>query len=341
MNRIRGDNMLEIGSVVDEKYRILCEIGRGGMSIVYMAVNERINRTCAIKEVYRHGGVDFDEIKKGFMIEIEMLRRLSHAHLPNINDVIDKEDTFLIVMDYIEGNTLDKSLQEFGPQPQELVFDWAKQLCNVLGYLHTRKPPIIYRDVKPSNIMLKPDGNLILIDFGTAREFKEENLADTTCLGTLGYAAPEQFGGRGQTDARTDIYGLGATLYHLVTGKNPCEPPYELLPIRKINPALSARLQKIIQKCTKNDPDDRYQSCEELMYELEHYVFLNLPRKINFYRKPLNILISIIKSRKRNNDAEKENSAISNSFVTDDPKIIKYNANLIKMQHDDSANMEL
>ena len=174
-------------------------------------------------------------------------------------------------MDYIQGNSLNKAIDEYGAQPQDHVIAWAKQLCDVLGYLHTRTPAIIYRDMKPANIMLKPDGNVTLIDFGTAREFKEKNLADTTCLGTVGYAAPEQFGGMGQTDARTDIYCLGATLYHLVTGMNPCEPPYEIKPIREINPSLSSGLERIIQKCTQRDPNDRYQSAAELMYALEHY----------------------------------------------------------------------
>lgn len=174
-------------------------------------------------------------------------------------------------MDYIEGNSLNRALEEYGAQPQEFVIKWAKQLCDVLGYLHSRQPPIIYRDMKPANIMLKPDGNVTLIDFGTAREFKAKNLADTTCLGTVGYAAPEQFGGMGQTDARTDIYCLGATLYHLVTGCNPSEPPYEMKPIRQINPGLSGGLERIILKCTQRNPADRYQSAAELMYALDHY----------------------------------------------------------------------
>lgn len=267
--------MLQIGSVIDGKYRILSEIGRGGMSVVYMAINEKANKTWAIKEVRRDGVVNYDEVKQGLIVETEMLKKLKHDHLPSIVDVIDQEDTFLIVMDYIEGNHLGKSLEESGAQPQELVIEWAKQLCDVLGYLHSRKPPIIYRDMKPSNVMLRPDGNLMLIDFGTAREFKERNLADTTCLGTVGYAAPEQFGGRGQTDIRTDIYCLGATLYHLVTGKNPSEPPYEILPIRDVNTSLSDGLQRIIQKCTQKNPEDRYQSCAELMYDLEHYEIMD------------------------------------------------------------------
>lgn len=263
--------MLEIGSLVDGKYKILSEIGHGGMSVVYMAINEKANKTWAVKEVRKDGVLDFDAVKQGLIVETDMLKRLKHPNLPSIIDVIENEDTFLIVMDYIEGNSLSKALEEYGAQPQEYVIEWAKQLCDVFGYLHTRTPPIIYRDMKPANVMLKPDGNLTLIDFGTAREFKEKNLADTTCLGTVGYAAPEQFGGMGQTDARTDIYCLGATLYHLVTGCNPSEPPYEIKPIREINPSLSSGLERIILKCTQRNPEDRYQSAAELMYALEHY----------------------------------------------------------------------
>lgn len=263
--------MLEIGSVVDSKYKILSKIGQGGMSVVYMAINEKANKTWAVKEVRKDGIKDFEVVKQGLIVETDMLKKLSHPNLPSIVDVIEDNEMFIIVMDYIEGNTLNKALEEYGAQPQEYVIEWAKQLCDVLGYLHSRTPAIIYRDMKPSNVMLKPNGNLMLIDFGTAREFKERNLADTTCLGTVGYAAPEQFGGKGQTDARTDIYCLGATLYHLVTGQNPCEPPYEIRPIRELNPSLSSGLEKIIAKCTQRNPDDRYQSCAELLYALEHY----------------------------------------------------------------------
>ena len=134
-----------------------------------------------------------------------------------------------------------------------------------------QNPPIIYRDMKPANIMLQPNGNIKLIDFGIAREYKEHNLEDTVSLGTKGYAAPEQFGGKGQTDQRTDIYCLGVTLYHLVTGKNPCEPPYEIYPIRYWNPNLSSGLESIILKCTRINPEERYQSCAELLYAILHY----------------------------------------------------------------------
>ena len=263
--------MLEIGSLIEGKYKILNKVGQGGMSVVYLAMNEKANKQWAVKEVRKDGMQDFEVVKQGLVAETNILKKLSHPNLPSIIDVIDTEESFIIIMDYIQGNPLNKALEEFGAQPQENVVEWARQLTDVLGYLHSRNPAIIYRDMKPSNIMLKPDGNVMLIDFGTAREYKEKNLADTTCLGTVGYAAPEQFGGMGQTDARTDIYCLGATLYHLVTGMNPCEPPYEIKPIREINPALSSGLEKIILKCTQRDPNDRYQSAAELMYALEHY----------------------------------------------------------------------
>ncbi len=263
--------MLEVGSLVDGKYKILNKVGQGGMSVVYLAMNERANKQWAVKEVRKDGVLDFESVKQGLVAETDILKKLSHPHLPSIIDVIDTEDSFIIIMDYVQGNSLDKALKQFGAQPQEDVIEWAKQLCDVLGYLHTREPAIIYRDMKPANVMLKPDGTISLIDFGTAREHKASKVEDTTCLGTRGYAAPEQYGGRGQTDARTDIYCLGATIYHLVTGLNPSEPPYEIRPIRQIDPSLSSGLEKIILKCTQNDPNDRYQSCAELMYALEHY----------------------------------------------------------------------
>lgn len=276
--------MLEIGSLVDGKYKILNKIGQGGMSVVYLAMNERANKQWAVKEVRRDGVKNFEIVRQGLLVETDLLKKLNHPNLPSIVDVIDGDSTFLIVMDYIEGRPLENVLCEYGAQEQEEVVEWAKQLCDVLAYLHSRKPPIIYRDMKPSNIMLRPDGKVMLIDFGTAREFKEGSTADTTCLGTQGYAAPEQYGGCGQTDARTDIYCLGASLYHLLTGHNPGEPPYEMYPIRYWNQELSSGLEEIILKCTQKNPKDRYQSCGELLYALEHYREMDIE-----YRKTQNL----------------------------------------------------
>lgn len=264
--------MLEIGSLVDNKYKILSEVGRGGMSVVYLAINERANKTWAVKEIRKDGVCNFEAVKQGLVVETDMLKKLNHDHLPSIIDVIDLDDSFIIVMDYIEGKSLQHVINNGGAQPQELVIQWGIQLCDVLGYLHSRTPAIIYRDMKPANVMLKPNGDVMLIDFGTAREFKNRAMVeDTTCLGTRGYAAPEQFGGRGQTDARTDIYCLGATLYHLITGHSPAEPPYEIKPLSYWNSSYAGSgLEYIISKCCQQDPDARYQNCAELMYDLEH-----------------------------------------------------------------------
>lgn len=264
--------MAVVGQTIDDKYEILKLIGQGGMSKVYLAMDKRLNKQWAIKEIEKRAKDKNNEIViQSAIAEANLIKQLDHPAIVRIVDIIDNGDVIYIIEDYIEGETLSTILENNGAQPQELVIEWAMQICEALEYLHTRKPPIIYRDMKPANVMLKPDGNIKVIDFGIAREYKDQSLADTVSLGTKGYAAPEQFGGRGQTDARTDVYCLGVTLYHLLTGQNPCEPPYEIYPIRHWNPQLSAGLEAIIQKCTQLNPDDRYQSCAELLYALHHY----------------------------------------------------------------------
>lgn len=265
-------NDLKIGSVIDDKYKIIAQIGKGGMSKVWLALNEKVNKQWAVKEVKRFKKVGNQVITQNIMQEVGILTHLRHEHLPSIVDVIVTDEKILIVMDYIQGRTLKDIIDEKGTLDYREVVDWSIQLCEVLSYLHNRKPAIIYRDIKPANIMLEPSGNIMLIDFGTAREYKEENLLeDTTCLGTRGYAAPEQYGGAGQTDERTDIYNLGATMYHLVTGKNPSKPPYEMRPVREWSPYISSGLEQIILKATESDPNKRYQSVDDLQYALEHY----------------------------------------------------------------------
>lgn len=289
--------MLEIGSLVDGKYKILSEIGHGGMSVVYMAINEKANKTWAVKEVRKDGKMDFNTVRQGLVAEIETLKKLKHPNLPSIVDVIEDEDSFIIVMDYIEGRSLDKIIEENGAQPETFVVEWAKQLCDVLGYLHSRTPPIIYRDMKPANVMLKPDGNIMVIDFGTAKN-NEIDLGETTGIGTIGYAAPEQYigSGLGRTDARTDIYCLGITMYHLLTNIDPCKNLISDKSIRAVNPALSHGLDAIIQKCTQYQPSDRYQSCAELMYDLENYEILEPLYKKKQKRKLGSFFITILLS---------------------------------------------
>ncbi len=138
--------MLEIGSVIDGKYKILNKVGQGGMSVVYLAMNERANKQWAIKEIRKDGTSDYEVVKQGLIAETDILKRLNHPNLPSIIDVIDRDDTFLIVMDYIEGNPLSDAIEHYGAQNQEDVIEWAKELCDVLGYLHSRQPAIIYRE---------------------------------------------------------------------------------------------------------------------------------------------------------------------------------------------------
>lgn len=261
----------KIGTVIDGKYEILKLIGTGGMSYVYLAMDQRLNKQWAVKEIKKTANGKNDEIiENSLLAEANLMKKLDHPALPRIVDIIDNGKTIYVIMDYIEGESLDKILNEYGAQPQELVIDWAKQICDALQYLHSQKPPIIYRDMKPANIMLKPEGNIKIIDFGIAREYKEQSLADTKVLGTKGYASPEHYGNR-QTDARSDIYTLGMTMHHLLTGVDPRPADYMYAPIRQWNPELSGGLERIIDKCTALDPDDRYQTCNELMYALEHY----------------------------------------------------------------------
>ena len=236
--------MAEIGSIIDGKYKILTEIGRGGMSIVYLAMDTRLNKQWAVKEVRKKGNGKNNEVfENSLLTEANMMKRLDHPSLPRIVDIIDNGVTIFVVIDYIEGESLDKVLDEYGIQKEEQVIGWAKQLCDALSYLHSQKPPIIYRDMKPANVMLKPEGNIKIIDFGIAREYKEQKLADTTVLGAKGYAPPEQY--TGQTDERSDIFALGMTMHHLLTGIDPRKGK-AYAPVRVWNPELSEGIEIII-----------------------------------------------------------------------------------------------
>ena len=146
--------MLENGTIVDGKYKILDKIGQGGMSVVYLAMNEKVNKQWAIKEVRKDVTDNFEVVRQGLITETNLLKKLKHPNLPSIIDIIDTDETFLIVMDFIEGVTLSVYLEDNGPQPQEKVIGWASQLCDVLSYLHSRENPIIFRDIKSGNVML-------------------------------------------------------------------------------------------------------------------------------------------------------------------------------------------
>lgn len=258
--------MTEIGTVIEGKYEIVKEIGRGGMSVVYLAMDMRLRKNWAVKEILKKGRDKNDEIAvNSLLTEANLMKKFNHPALPRIVDIIDNGTTIYVVMDYIEGQSLDIVLKEYGVQSEENVIKWAKQICDALSYLHSQKPPVIYRDMKPSNLMLD-DGNIKIIDFGIAREYKEENLADTKVLGTEGFASPEAFSG--QTDARSDIFSLGKTMHNLLTGVYPKGIAYA--PVRNYVPELSEGIELIIDKCVEPAAENRYQSCADLLYDLSH-----------------------------------------------------------------------
>lgn len=264
--------MLQPGELVYSRYEILNTVGKGGMSVVYRVKDLQTQTILALKDVKRAAQGDNQVVEQSLVAEGRMLMQLSDPHLPKIYDIIEEQDRIMLVMDFIQGESLDRVIAREGAQSVDRVLDWGMQICQALHYLHTQPVPIIYRDMKPSNVMLQPDGTLKIIDFGTARTEKVgvAMQADTICIGTAGFAAPEQFGGIGQSTARTDIFCLGATLYNMVTGHSPCDRPIGILPLEQWNPALAnTPISEIITKCTRNDPDARYQTAMELYADLQ------------------------------------------------------------------------
>lgn len=247
-----------------QNYRIIRKINEGGMSEIFLAEQLRTKKQLVVKSVSKNQGIELN-----FLAEADILIRLDHDMLPKIYDIFDEEDNVYIVEDFVDGMGLDVWLKNYGHAPEEMALAWFKELCRVLQYLHNNRPnPIIYRDMKPSNIMLQPDGRLKLIDFGIAREYKRGNTDDTTYIGTRGYAAPEQFG-KSQSDARTDIYSLGITMYHILTGKGPNEEPFCSKPLREMDPSISVGMERIVNRCIQRDKTERYQSVEELLRDLD------------------------------------------------------------------------
>lgn len=267
-----GRGGLVKGDIVKGRYEILRLIGGGGTSRVFLAADLRLsNKQWAIKEVDRHATDPAGRpIEQCLASEAYLLSRLGHPGIVDIVDFEKTEDYVYVVMDHVEGQSLDKVVREQGPQSEEDVQRWMLQICDAVGYLHRQNPPVIYRDMKPNNIMLHPDGYVKLVDLGVAREYKDEARKDTIAFGTTGYAAPEQYG-KAQTDARTDIYGLGATMWHLLGGE---APPVEFpLPnVREKNERVGEGFADvIIPQCTQLERDARYQTCEELAADLEIY----------------------------------------------------------------------
>jgi serine/threonine protein kinase len=255
---------LEAGTLLQKRYLIERLIGGGGMGMVYLAQDQRLaNRPCAIKEMVDHF-IDPQqriEANEYFAREADTLAQLKHNAIPAISDRFDDQNRHYLVMEYVEGRDLEQELAaRGGPLPEGLVIDIARQLCDVLGYLHTLTPPIVYRDMKPSNVMLTPRGRVVLVDFGIARLFKAQRKG--TMIGTLGFAPPEQY--QGVADPRGDIYSLGATLHYVTTGRDPEKfPPFSFPPVRDLRPEISSNLGGAIDRALAYEMNDRPASIQE------------------------------------------------------------------------------
>lgn len=264
-----------IGEIIDGKYEVVKLIGRGGFNTIYLVRDVHTNKNWAMKVCDKKKPHYSLAVRESILMEPHMVMKLNHPAIPKVLDIIENEEGIFIIREYIEGETLETIVKMHGAQPADKVVEWGKQLCDALGYIHSLTPPHIYRDMKPANVILKPDGTIKIIDFDTMRTYEEKQSYDTWCFGTVGYAAPEQYGS-GHTDIRADIYGLGMTMFRLVSGINPAK--YEIKPICKINPSLPKGLEYIITKCTRRNPDERYQSCSELMADLNNYMDLPKPK---------------------------------------------------------------
>ena len=250
------------------RYLILRKLGQGGMGAVYQATDNHLSdKLVALKEMSDAALVD--PVEKGqaldaFRQEARLLSALSHPNLPRVTDYFSQGSRQYLAMDFVEGHTLSDLLGSCStPFPETLVLQWADQLCDVLHYLHGRTPPIVFRDLKPANIMVAPDQkNIKLIDFGIARLFKPGARKDTITLGTPGYAPPEQYG-KSQSDARSDVYALGATLHHLLSLRDPGDQPFKFPPLRTLNLAVSPQVEAAVMRAVEQDPALRWSSIQD------------------------------------------------------------------------------
>lgn len=273
---------LPLGTVLRERYRITDLVGQGGMGAVYRADDLRLaGRVCAVKEVLPElisvPGME-EQAYEQFYREASTLARLDHPNLPKVSDFFQEAGRAYLVMDFVAGPDLRQLIEEARRRDtfleEEAVIGWMDQLCDALTYLHTQEPPVLHRDIKPSNIKLTPRGMVKLVDFGLVKLLQPDETRTVTVVqgrGTIAYTPLEQYGGdTGHTDARSDIYALGATLYHLLTGQAPADAkqrflkPGSLTPPRDINPHISPHVARAILAAMAQHPDDRPASVEML-----------------------------------------------------------------------------
>jgi serine/threonine protein kinase len=270
------------------RYRLLTQLGTGGFGAVHRAEDTQDHsRVVAIKQINLAGLTPQQVIEAtdGFNREVSLLSTLSHPHLPHVYEHFTDPDHWYLVMDYIEGETLETYLEHnythqgnLVQMPLDEVLDIAMQLCSVLDYLHTREPVIIFRDVKPANIMRTATGKLYLIDFGIARHYKPGKLKDTLPFGSPGYAAPEQYG-KAQTTPRSDIYSLGALLHMLLSGTDPSEHPFSFAPLRLYGESVTI-LVELVERMVMLDAAQRPASVHEVQVGLQHALDLQIRGRI-------------------------------------------------------------
>lgn len=255
----------KMGRVYEEKYEVKEELGSGGSGRVYKVYDRHLKCHMAMKEFKKENGTSLKEL--------EILKELKHPALPVVIDCMEDSEYRYLIMEYIEGKTLKEYLEEKGAVSESQAVSWALELCDILIYLHERKMPVIYRDMKPANIIIDYHGKIRLIDFGTAYRLYHDDCESCLIIGTCGYAAPEQFetGTGKKDDERCDIYGLGTTLFHMLTGCNPSRPPYLITPIRFHNEGLSSGLERVVHKAVRQERDKRYQNVRAFREALELY----------------------------------------------------------------------
>ncbi len=259
--------------LLKQRYRILALIAKGGMGAVYKAEDIQLgNRLVAVKEMSQSGlsAQEAQNAANAFKQEAILLASLQHPHLPSIFEHFEEHGRWYLVMSFIQGNTLADYLSQTkaGKLPLDETLSIGLQLCDVLGYLHTQQSPIIFRDLKPANIMRTTSGHLYLIDFGIARHFKPGQARDTAYYGSMGYAPPEQFG-RAQTTPRSDIYSLGALLYQLVSGYDPTSSPFRFPPLQSLVPTAPSDLVTILTQILELDEAKRPTNVLEVKQKLQ------------------------------------------------------------------------
>ncbi len=267
---------LKAGEVLRDRYKITRIIGQGGMGSIYLADDLRLNgRLCALKEVRHDRSMPPDLLRQTrdqFLREATVLARLDHPNLPKVSDFFSIEDRDYLVMDFVPGKDLRTLMLEARQKGEFLsereVLSWANQLADALSYMHSQTPPILHRDIKPGNLKITPSGLLKLVDFGLVKILASDEMTITILQGrgTALYTPLEQYGGdTGHTDARSDIYAFGATLYHLLTNQRPVEArelflhPEALSPPRQLNPDISLRTERAILWAMSLHPEDRPQ----------------------------------------------------------------------------------